>query len=867
MVEICPLVCEKKLIFWAKMGSKLVNSCEPERPADINAAPILYAYMTIPDFLVGVDHHSSETTGRVDSCPGYQNYSSIDDESLNVRISDEIRKENRDCNNGEKQGSSEEVKMDTVPNKVQNGINDIGKHTKPNKIKGSSRFKSYTGATINNQNEVDKKIVEILERITKKRTKNKAKTTKPDWVKEIIDFNNGVYFIKFHHNEGLIMLLTMGLGCRVGKPMVMDHITATLCNKGVGRFRFARVMLKVSTSKHLPGEIEMVYKCRKRNVEGATATTNKNVNVESNMGVGDKQSVLKVDSEGFTAVHNKKGRVVTKKVLRPNFKPNTQQPKGVASTKGVMSEKANPQFTYQPKKKDGGISNIPPDKLELNENDKLKRPVDSKEKSPNKKAWSVHGEILSAVKRSADDEQELSELNEMKNRKIIDKFISQKKTPSESDMLFWNIDMVAYYKKKRNNFMDQKIGCWNIRGLNTSDKQKEIRKFISEECLSVCAIMETHIQAKRIQKIGDLIYGSAKQSILCEIRTVMGNKRNFCSIVYAANGGMERRIMWKDFMIYKRIMVNDAWFLMGDMNVILFPNEHSAGCSHMTSDMSDFRDCVNNIEVEDIASSGLFYTWIKNLFKVKTGDTSGVLKKLDRMMGNEEFIHNLQLKKRAFKFANLVAAKKEFIPIIMKHWNEDHDGFRMVKKDQLSDVQSKIDKNPKTKQLREDESRILADYLEAMKDEEKLAVQVKKLESIDSLINNKLCDKDAADMIRGVSNEEIKSAMFSINSNKAPDPDGFSSYFFKKTRSTMGDDVCKAVREFFNNGKILREINSTLISLVLKIQTPMNWQYMKAILKGFGFHSKMRLKTRRSHVPLFVYFSNGDPDIDSGEED
>ncbi|GKD40665.1 hypothetical protein Tco_1260872 [Tanacetum coccineum] len=204
--------------------------------------------------------------------------------------------------------------------------------------------------------------------------------------KEIINFNNGIYFIKFHHNEGLIMLLTMGLGCRVGKLMVMDHITATLCNEGVGRFRFVRVMVKVSTSKHLPSEIEMVYKCGKRNVEGATTTTNKNVNVESNMGVGDKQSDLKVDSEGFTAVQNKKGRVVTEKVLRPNFKPNTQQPKGVASTKGVMSEKANPQFTYQPKKKDGGSSNIPPDKLELNENDKLKRPVDSKEKSPNKKA-------------------------------------------------------------------------------------------------------------------------------------------------------------------------------------------------------------------------------------------------------------------------------------------------------------------------------------------------------------------------------------------------------------------------------------------------------------------------------------------------
>ncbi|GJZ72331.1 retrovirus-related pol polyprotein from transposon TNT 1-94 [Tanacetum coccineum] len=34
------------------------------------------------------------------------------------------------------------------------------------------------------------------------------------------------------------------------------------------------------------------------------------------------------------------------------------------------------------------------------------------------------------------------------------------------------------------SFMDLKIGCWNIRGLSTSDKQKEVRNFISDECLS-----------------------------------------------------------------------------------------------------------------------------------------------------------------------------------------------------------------------------------------------------------------------------------------------------------------------------------------------------------------------------------------------
>nr|GEW50681.1 hypothetical protein [Tanacetum cinerariifolium] len=41
--------------------------------------------------------------------------------------------------------------------------------------------------------------------------------------------------------------------------------------------------------------------------------------------------------------------------------------------------------------------------------------------------------------------------------------------------------------------------------------------------------------------------------------------------------------------------------------------------------------------------------------------------------------------------------------------------------------------------------------------------------------------------------------------------------FFKDSWSVVGDDVCKAVRDFFSNGKLLKEINATVISLVPKV--------------------------------------------------
>ncbi|GKE92342.1 hypothetical protein Tco_1573437, partial [Tanacetum coccineum] len=51
----------------------------------------------------------------------------------------------------------------------------------------------------------------------------------------------------------------------------------------------------------------------------------------------------------------------------------------------------------------------------------------------------------------------------------------------------------------------------------------------------------------------------------------------------------------------------------------------------------------------------------------------------------------------------------------------------------------------------------------------------------------------AANMVRNVMNEEIKSVMFDIEDEKAPGPDGFTSVFFKKGWSVVGDDICNAV--------------------------------------------------------------------------
>nr|GEY19145.1 RNA-directed DNA polymerase, eukaryota, reverse transcriptase zinc-binding domain protein [Tanacetum cinerariifolium] len=127
-------------------------------------------------------------------------------------------------------------------------------------------------------------------------------------------------------------------------------------------------------------------------------------------------------------------------------------------------------------------------------------------------------------------------------------------------------------------------------GMNGMD-----RSVLNDCCSSMLSRNNEHVNLNLVH--------SAKQCMFCEITIVNGTKRVFCTFVHAANGGKERKQLWKDLKIHKRIVGNNAWLMIGDMNVTLSLNEHSAGSSWMTSDMNDFKDCINSIEMEDITSS------------------------------------------------------------------------------------------------------------------------------------------------------------------------------------------------------------------------------------------------------------------------
>ncbi|XP_019223639.1 PREDICTED: uncharacterized protein LOC109205382 [Nicotiana attenuata] len=102
--------------------------------------------------------------------------------------------------------------------------------------------------------------------------------------------------------------------------------------------------------------------------------------------------------------------------------------------------------------------------------------------------------------------------------------------------------------------------------------------------------------------------------------------------------------------------------------------------------------------------------------------------------------------------------------------------------------------------------------------------------------------------------KDVKQAMFNIDSNKTSGPDGYGSGFFKAAWSAIGQEVTNAVLQFFENGKLLQQVNSTIISLIPKVSNLQNASQFRLISCCnvlYKYISKMiyvRLKKAITHV-------------------
>jgi hypothetical protein len=94
---------------------------------------------------------------------------------------------------------------------------------------------------------------------------------------------------------------------------------------------------------------------------------------------------------------------------------------------------------------------------------------------------------------------------------------------------------------------------------------------------------------------------------------------------------------------------------------------------------------------------------------------------------------------------------------------------------------------------------------------------IPKLDEIPTDILPRLSEADYSFLCSEVTTEEIKDAMFSLNSNSCGGPDGLNAKFYTTCWSIVANDVFKAIKHFFKKAKLYRSFNYTNIALVPKV--------------------------------------------------
>ncbi|XP_020547031.1 uncharacterized protein LOC110011363 [Sesamum indicum] len=122
-----------------------------------------------------------------------------------------------------------------------------------------------------------------------------------------------------------------------------------------------------------------------------------------------------------------------------------------------------------------------------------------------------------------------------------------------------------------------------------------------------------------------------------------------------------------------------------------------------------------------------------------------------------------------------------------------------------------------------------------------------------------LSNEETNYLISAFTPDDVKNAVFDIAEDKAPGLDGYSSGFFKAAWPVVGQEVTKAILEFFSSGKLLKQVNATLLTLIPKLGFADDLllfckadldslRVLKMGLDRFADWSGLRLNIHKSHV-------------------
>ncbi|KAL2237664.1 UNVERIFIED_CONTAM: hypothetical protein Sindi_0958100 [Sesamum indicum] len=404
---------------------------------------------------------------------------------------------------------------------------------------------------------------------------------------------------------------------------------------------------------------------------------------------------------------------------------------------------------------------------------------------------------------------------------------------------------------------------WNVRGVNKRDHQLVVKHIVDEFRLQFLGLFETRTRINNVVAIQSYLlphwkwfvdYGlignriwiawnensidvevvnCGTQFIHCIIYIRSLHESVAITVIYGATEVAERRELWNYLETIAMQSVDIPWLIGGDFNAVRDLSEICAASGDIRMAMEEFNGCVQNAGLLPLPMQGEWYTWHNC-----SASPWNLWKRLDQMLINDRWMarfptsfytsltpctsdhsplvlygDNQQQYGGMFRFDNYLTQSPDFIPSVQRIWQHHIIGVPMYALEHCCRI-------------------VLA--------------KAAKLEQIMLQQRAKMQWMKGGDQCSRVFFSDVKQAVFDIAEDKAPGPDGYSSGFFKASWPIIGQEVSLAVLEFFNTGRILKQINTTLLALIPKVALKVDirkaydtveWDFLIAAMELYGFPS------------------------------
>ncbi|XP_060190282.1 uncharacterized protein LOC132619370 [Lycium barbarum] len=403
---------------------------------------------------------------------------------------------------------------------------------------------------------------------------------------------------------------------------------------------------------------------------------------------------------------------------------------------------------------------------------------------------------------------------------------------------------------------------WNVKGMNKPFRPKELRNYLNKHKINLAGILET--------KAADIVITIEEvhaQYIHAKVNDRATNFHSYLTLVYGKNTNEERKSLWERLLRLGR-NITEPWCICGDYNTPLSCTDRIGGQGVAAHETRDLQHVVDTLNLANMKASGRLYTWSnghiwstidralyndawaiqhghltaqfrENSFSDHspihiehhglTGGAKRPFRFLNILADHEEFLHTVgaiwdtQLQRNAmYKVWKKLKLCKELLKKLMHNHMRNIDMRVQEARERLQIIQTQVTQtvqhgvDPKLVQL---EKNALADLQRWSELQEKTLKQKSKAHYISSRDGNNrnffTCMKarssfNSISVLKDgagrtlVKHEEIENKILK---------------FYKALLGTQADHL-PAIDEFFQENKLLRAVNNTVVTLIPKTSQP-----------------------------------------------